>query len=126
MIRRVGCMGFSAGGHLVSLALGRFDAATRPDFAVLCYPAFVGLGTPVADDAPPAFIFVNDDDRFAVGAAEYYLALKKAGVPAELHVFRRGGHGVGATGRAPGFDQLGASKWPELLRIWLTDLNLLR
>ena len=97
----------------------------RPDFAVLGYPGF-GTAVPAVKDAPPTFIFVNDDDALATGAGEYYLALRKAKVSAEFHVFRRGGHGVGATGRAPGFEQLGTSKWPELLAIWLGDLGMLR
>jgi len=69
-------------------------------------------------------MFINDDDNLATGAAEYYLALRKAKVSAEFHVFRRGGHGVGATGRDPGFAKLGTAKWPELLRIWMTDLGM--
>lgn len=123
---RVGVMGFSAGGHLAALAENKFDAATRLDFAVLGYPGYVGATTAAVKEAPPTFMFINDDDRLATGAGEYYLALRKAGVSVEFHVFRRGGHGVGATGRAPGFAKLGAAKWPELLEIWLTDLGMLR
>ena len=115
-----------AGGHLAALAQNNFDAATRPDFAVLGYPAYVGASTPVAKDAPPTFMFINDDDGLATGAGEYFVALRKAKISAEFHVFRRGGHGIGATGRAPGFEKLGYSKWPELLGIWLGDLGLLR
>ncbi|HEX9781319.1 MAG TPA: hypothetical protein VGA56_01135 [Opitutaceae bacterium] len=64
----------------------------------------------------------------ATGAGEYCLALHQAGVSAEFHVFRSGGHGTGATGRGPdsGFENLGAAKWPELLGIWMSDLGLLR
>jgi endo-1,4-beta-xylanase len=123
---RVGIMGFSAGGALVALATGKFDAATRPDFAMLGYPGGVNATTPIAANAPPVFMFVNDDDNLATGAGEYYVALRKAKVPAEFHVFRRGGHGVGATGRAPGFEKVGASKWPELFGIWLGDQGLLK
>jgi acetyl esterase/lipase len=122
---RVGVMGFSAGGHLAALAENKFDAATRPDFAVLCYPGFGRTSVPVSQDAPPTFIFVDDDDSLATTAGEYYLALRKAKVSAEFHAFRRGGHGVGVTGTAPGFEKLGAAKWPELLGIWLGDLGLL-
>jgi endo-1,4-beta-xylanase len=123
---RVGVMGFSAGGQLAALAENRFDDATRPAFAVLGYPAYIGAGFTVAKDAPPTFLFVNDDDSLAAGAAEYYLELRKAKVSAEFHVFRRGGHGVGATGRnTPGFEKLGVAHWPALLEIWLRDLGLL-
>lgn len=123
---RVGVMGFSAGGHLAALAENAPDPATRPAFAMLGYPGFSGPAVPVAKDAPPTFMFVNDDDPLATGAGEYYLALRKAKISAEFHVFRRGGHGVGATGRAPGFEALGASHWPDLLQVWLTDQGLLR
>jgi endo-1,4-beta-xylanase len=123
---RVGVMGFSAGGHLAALAENNFDPATRPDFAVLGYPAYVGASTSIAKDAPPTFMFINDDDSLATGAGEYYLALRKAKISAEFHVFRHGGHGVGATGRAPGFEKLGTAKWPELFGIWLGDLGLLK
>lgn len=123
----VGIMGFSAGGHLAALAENKFDAGTRPAFAVLGYPGYIGAGFPVVADAPPTFVFVNDDDPLARGSAEYYLELRKAKVSAEFHVFRRGGHGVGATGRnTRGFDRLGVAQWPELFRIWLADLGLLR
>ncbi len=124
---RIGVMGFSAGGQLAILGENNFDADTRPDFAVLGYPAYIGAATPVARNAPPTFMFVNDDDPLATGAGEYYLALRKAKIPTEFHVFRRGGHGVGMTGRgSPGFDQLGLAKWPDLLEIWLRDLGVLR
>lgn len=124
---RVGVMGFSAGGHLAALAQNTFDAETRPDFAVLAYPAYIGAQTPIAQDAPPAFIFVNDDDALATNSAEYYLALRQAKIPAELHVFRRGGHGIGLSGRGTSdFGKLGVAKWPELFAIWLTDLGVLR
>jgi len=109
--RRIGIMGFSAGGNLAALEENNCDQATRPDFVVLGYPAYIGAETTVERDAPPTFLFVNDDDPLATGAGEYYLALRKAKVPVEFHVFRRGGHGVGMTGRGtPGFDQLGVAR----------------
>ena len=123
---RVGVMGFSAGGHLAALAENKTDSATRPDFAVLGYPGLRDANVVAAAGAPPTFIFVNDDDPLATGAGEYYLALRKAKVSAEFHVFRRGGHGVGATGRALGFEKLGTAKWPELLGIWLSDIGMMR
>jgi endo-1,4-beta-xylanase len=126
---RVGVMGFSAGGHLAALAENKFAEGTRPDFAVLGYPGFGQTGAPsVSPEAPPTFLFVNDDDPLATGAGEYYLALRKAKVSAEFHVFRRGGHGTGATGRGPesGFEKLGVAKWPELMEVWMRDLGILQ
>jgi endo-1,4-beta-xylanase len=126
---RIGIMGFSAGGYLATLAENNFDPATRPDFAVLAYPAFGSSGVPaISAQAPPTFMFANDDDPLASGVGQYYLALRAAKVPTEFHVFRRGGHGVGMTGRgsASDFHKLGAAKWPELLETWMADLGLLR
>ncbi len=123
---RVGIMGFSAGGHLAALAANKFEPTTRPDFAVLAYPGRGATSIPLAKDGPPTFLFVATDDDLAPVAGEYYFAARKAGINAELHVFRRGGHGVGATGRnTPGFDKLGIAQWPELFRVWLTDLGML-
>ncbi|HYZ83445.1 MAG TPA: alpha/beta hydrolase [Bryobacteraceae bacterium] len=137
-VRRIGVMGFSAGGHLAALAENRFDAGTpqatdpierissRPDFVVLGYPGLVSADTVTTKDLPPTFIFVNDDDRLSTASGEYYLALKKAGASAEFHVFRRGGHGVGMTGRTPEFATMPQARWPELLRDWMNDLGYLK
>ncbi len=135
---RVGVMGFSAGGHLSALAENRFDAgkpddadpaervSSRPDFAVLGYPGF-SAGRPQVDkNAPPTFIFINDDDPLATGAAEYYLELRKAKITSEFHVFRRGGHGVGMTGRTAEFKTMPESKWPDLLEAWLNDIGVVK
>ncbi len=123
---RVGIMGFSAGGHLAALAENAGEGTTRPAFAVLGYPGLREPLVAVAKEAPPTFMFVNDDDPLATSAGEYYLALRKAKISAEFHVFRRGGHGVGATGRDASFEKLGTAKWPELFGIWLGDLGMLR
>ena len=134
---RIGVMGFSAGGYLAALAENRFDAGkpqsadpiervhSRPDFAVLAYPGGVSPATVTAKDIPPTFIFVNNDDRLSIASGEYYLALKKAAVDAEMHVFRRGGHGVGMTGRTAEFAAMPESRWPELLHEWMHDLGYL-
>ncbi len=135
---RVGVMGFSAGGYLAALAANRGDAgrpdaadpaermSSKPDFAVLGYPGIANWTEGVTKDVPPTFIFVNSDDNLSVAAAEYYLAVKKAGAIAELHVFRRGGHGVGMTGRTADFAKMPESRWPELLHAWMSDLGLLK
>jgi endo-1,4-beta-xylanase len=131
-------MGFSAGGHLAALSENRFDTgkadspdpvermSSRPDFAVLAYPGFVSAATVTAKEIPPTFLFVNNDDLLSASAAEYYLALQKAKVDAEMHVFRRGGHGVGMTGRTPEFETMPESRWPELLAAWMKDLGYLK
>jgi acetyl esterase/lipase len=135
---RVGVMGFSAGGYLAAVAETRFDTgrsdaadpvermSSKPDFAVLAYPGIAGWNAGPGKETPPTFLFVNSDDPLSTAAAEYYLALKKAGVTAELHVFRRGGHGVGMTGRTADFAKMPESKWPELLQAWMEDLGFLQ
>lgn len=87
---RIGFIGFSSGAFLaVDLAIG--DKAARPDFVGLIYG---GLRTPVPTDASPAFIAAAADDDYMPGdAVQLYTAWRKAGVPAELHVYERGGHG---------------------------------
>ncbi|WP_321478047.1 alpha/beta hydrolase [uncultured Paludibaculum sp.] len=135
---RVGVMGFSAGGHLAALAENRFDtgkpdsadpverSSSRPDFAVLAYPGAISSATVTAKEIPPTFLFVNNDDRLSAASGEYYLALQKAKIDVEMHVFRRGGHGVGMTGRTPEFESMPESRWPELLHEWMKDLGYLK
>jgi acetyl esterase/lipase len=108
---RVGLMGFSAGGEVTALVCnnpdkGKPDAADpverqgcRPDFQALVYSGPQGIvRQTVAKEMPPTFIVVGDNDNFAGYLTEHYLALKKAGVPAELHVYAGAGHGFGFRG----------------------------
>jgi dienelactone hydrolase len=101
---RVGAMGFSAGGELVWLASSRRDAgdetapdpierqSSRPDFEAMIYPGRSGDIQPAAG-APPVFLAAAYDDRqdISEGLAEAYLRFKRAGVPAELHIYGTGG-----------------------------------
>src|SRR5262249_28039123 len=109
---RVGIIGFSAGGEVVMYASARYDTGNpmasdpverqnaRPDFQILVYPGPLGSELPVTQDAPPAFLTAAyDDNGPAVTVAKQYLKLKEAGVPAELHVYNRGGHGFGLRDR---------------------------
>lgn len=86
----VGFIGFSAGAFLATdLAIG--DKVSRPDFVALFYG---GLRTPVPADAPPAFIAAAGDDEYQPNdAVQLYIAWRRSGVAAELHVYERGGHG---------------------------------
>jgi acetyl esterase/lipase len=140
---RIGVMGFSAGGNLAALTSTRFNqrayanvdaadnASSRPDFAVLIYPAYLtkpeGSSTiapelTISHEVPPTFIVQTEDDPVHVeNSLAYYLALKNAHVPAEMHLFSSGGHGYGmrATG-AP------VNRWPDELKAWLAcDVKLL-
>ena len=118
-------------------------ANSRPDFAVLGYPVISMieswthqgskdnlLGTEpalalaksvsgelsVTRQTPPTFLFHTDADKVvpAENSVYYYLALRKAGVPAEMHIFERGPHGVGLAN-----DDAALSEWSKLLANWL-------
>ena len=132
---RVGAMGFSAGGELVWLASSRRDAgdetapdpierqSSRPDFEAMIYPGRSGDIQPAAG-APPVFLAVAYDDRqdISEGLAEAYLRFKRAGVPAELHIYGTGGHGFGlrqANKRPVG-------QWMVRFEEWLTESGFLR
>ena len=105
---RVGIMGFSAGGELAAIVCndsgkGKEDAAdpidrlsARPDFQALIYSGPLGVkNQKVTKEMPPTFMAVGDEDGAAVWLTEHYLALKKAGVPTELHVYADTPHGFG-------------------------------
>jgi acetyl esterase/lipase len=131
---RVGAMGFSAGGELVAMMSTRDvkgDAAAadpldresaRPDFQALIYP---GRSADIIPDAhsSPAFLAAAYDDRqdIAEGLAEVYLRMKRAGVPAELHMYGSGGHGFGvrATNTRP------VGQWLVRFEEWLVDRKIL-
>jgi endo-1,4-beta-xylanase len=105
---RVGLMGFSAGGELTAMVCndpgpGMADAtdpverqSARPAFQALIYSGPLGIrNKTVTKDVPPTFIVVGDKDNAAVWLTSHYLALKKAGVSAELHIYANTPHGFG-------------------------------
>lgn len=123
---KIGAMGFSAGGDLAIRAgleslpgdAGASDPvehfSSKPSFLAPIYPS-----TPedlsLAAESPPAFLVHADDDRLsAENSVRFYLALKGAGVSAELHVYSRGGHGFGLRQRG-----LPVSAWRNRLQEWL-------
>lgn len=133
--KRVGALGFSAGGNLVArLALEQGEA--RPDFVGLIYAAYLdGAGSiamPSEQDligrvtagAPPVFlVHAADDGTVPVAlSVRMFEALRAAGVPAELHVFPEGGHGFGiaGAGRRP------VAQWPDLYLRWGRALGVFR
>ena len=158
---RIGVIGFSAGGHLVSTAETHFDAGNptatdpidrvscRPDYAIVVY-GVISFTAPythhgsvtsllgenpdpklltelsnelqVTPQTPPTFLFGGGQDTAVPpeNAVAFYLAMRKAGVGAELHIFEMAPHGVGL---AFGDPVLGV--WPTLLANWLREHGLL-
>lgn len=123
--------------------------SSRPDFLILCYPVIsmtaetmhrgsrdnllgkdaseelarsMSNELQVTSDTPPTFIFQTDEDKVvpAENAVAFYLALRKAGVPAEMHIYQNGPHGVGLGQKVPA-----TSSWPERCREWMQVRGLL-
>jgi acetyl esterase/lipase len=140
--KRVGVLGFSAGGHLAAALSTHFDKrlydpvdaadrlTCRPDFAVVIYPGYLALEEQnmapnpeihPTEETPPAIIVQAEDDPVHVeNATTYFLALKNAKVPAELHIYAEGGHGYGLRRT-----DLPVTAWPLLVEKWLHTIKML-
>jgi len=142
---KVGVLGFSAGGYLVAEVSTYFksrlyvpvDAAdqesSRPDFAIAIYPGHLALAengialnpvikSHITAQTPPTFLLQNEDDHVdrIEDALSYYMGLKAAGVPVEMHVYAQGGH---AFGLRP--STLPASEWPQLVERWMRTIGII-
>jgi acetyl esterase/lipase len=139
---RIGVLGFSAGAHLAAALSTHFDhrlydpidasdkLSCRPDFAVIVYPGYLALAeqnfAPNADihptaQTPPTFLVQAEDDTVHVeNSVVYFLALKNAKVPAELHIYSQGGHGYGLRRT-----ELPVTTWPQTVEIWLHTIHVL-
>ncbi len=129
---KIGVTGYSAGAQTAGLASVRFDrgdpnaadpllrVSSRPDFQILGYAAFRYQDGEVPADTPPTFLAVaQDDTRFAQFAAESFVVLTKAKVPAELHIYQKGGHGFGVrTHPTP------VNNWKDTLLAWMRDIGV--
>jgi acetyl esterase/lipase len=140
---RIGVLGFSAGGHLTAHLSNNFDkrvydpvdgadaVSCRPDFALPIYPAYLALKDKnnelapelkVTANTPPTFLVQTADDGIRVeNSLFYYLALKNAKVPAEMHLYATGGHGYGLRPS----DKL-VTTWPKRAEDWMRSLGLLK
>jgi acetyl esterase/lipase len=140
---KIGVLGFSAGGHLVTAISTHFkqrlypsvDAADkescRPDFAVALYPGHLSVhprplelnpDIRVTHETPPTFLLQATDDPVdsVQNSLVYYAALKKAGVPVEMHLFAQGGHAFGL--RRTKFP---ITEWPLLVETWLGTFGII-
>lgn len=141
---KVGVLGFSAGGYLVAEVSTHFKArlyasvdaadqqSSRPDFAIAIYPGHLAMAensivlnpnikSHITAQTPPTFLLQNEDDDVdrIEDALSYYMGLKAAKVPVELHAYAQGGH---AFGLRP--SRLPVSGWPQLLEKWLATIGV--
>jgi acetyl esterase/lipase len=135
--KRIGVLGFSAGGHLSAAASNIYEKRTydpiddadkescRPDFAVLVYPAYlaskedltkVSPELKITKETPPTIIIQTQDDPIKIeNTYAYALACKAAKVPCEVHVYAKGGHGYGMR---PGPNPV-STDWPKRVEAWM-------
>lgn len=120
--RRIGVMGFSAGGYLTIGVATQYAAESRPDFAMPIY-AVAPEGYQPPADAPPLFVAVafDDNERMTTTATGLVDRWKKVKVQVELHVFPDGGHGFGMNKKGKACDA-----WTDLLAGWMQRMGLIR
>ena len=141
---KIGVIGFSAGGHMVTAMSTHFnqrlypaiDAADkkscRPDFAIALYPGHLWYeerknfelnpNIPVTSNTPPTFLAQAENDPVdeVKNSLVYYIALKNAGVPVEMHLYAQGGHAYGL--RRTKFP---ITEWPQLVEKWLRTIGMI-
>jgi len=148
---KIGVMGFSAGGHLVAdlstnyrkrvyELTDDFDKVScKPNFGIVFYPGHMTFHTtkpfelnptiPVDKETPPTFILQagNDNIDNIKNSLVYYIALQKAGVHAEYHVYAEGGHAFGLNESAqkiPNWEKLPIADWEALVERWLKTIKM--
>lgn len=141
--RRMGVLGFSAGGHLSAALSTRYETrayaavdsadqlSCRPDFAVLIYPGYLTNGEqgdqvaadlPLSTNTPPMFLAMSQDDPVRVeNALGFSAGLKQAKVPFELHIYPTGGHGYGLRRT-----ENPVTSWPDRAADWMRANGWLR
>jgi acetyl esterase/lipase len=140
---KIGVLGFSAGGYVVADLSTHFknrayppiDAADkescRPDFAVALYPGHLWIdenkfelspAIPMNNQIPPTFLVqASDDPEDNINnSLVYYIALKNAGVPVEMHLYAEGGHGFGLRQT-----KIPITQWPQLMKTWLGSIGMI-
>ena len=149
---KIGVMGFSAGGHLVADISTNYrkraytlmddvdEVSCRPNFGIVMFPGHMTFHTtkpyelnktlPVDSNTPPMFILQagNDPVDSIQNSLVYYIALKKAGVPTEYHIYAEGGHAFGLNKSAqkiPDWEKLPIADWEKLVERWLQTIKMI-
>lgn len=139
---RVGILGFSAGGHLCMMTTLHSSERTytqdpsldmedtAPNFSIPVYPAYLTEGenpiklkaemTVTAKAPPICLIHAHDDKITPAGSALVYLEYKKLGLPAELHIYTKGGHGYGMHKKG-----IPVNSWPDRVGEWMKSMGYL-
>jgi acetyl esterase/lipase len=128
--KKVGMLGFSAGGEVVSITCykpGEGDPKAadpidrqpaKPNFQMLVYPGPVGIPSKLPADSPPAFMLIAADDPHTSVLLNLMHRFREIGVDYEAHIFARGGHGFGMGTRS---QRRSLQHWPDRLLDWLHD-----
>jgi acetyl esterase/lipase len=139
---KIGVLGFSAGGHMVAAISTHFDkrlyptvdaadsVSCRPDFAIALYPGHLAVREKgfvlnpdlrVTSRTPPTLLIQAENDPVdpVENSLVYHAALRKAGVPVEMHLYVKGGHAFGL--RRTSFP---ITEWPELVEGWLGTIGM--
>jgi acetyl esterase/lipase len=146
---KVGVLGFSAGGHMVAAVSTHFEQrayqavdsadqeSCRPDFAVALYPGHLwnwndlphpklelnpDIAKHITHQTPPTFLLQAEDDEVdnVNQSLVYYLGLKDAQVPVEMHLYAQGGHAFGLRRT-----KLPITDWPRLVETWLRTIGMI-
>ncbi|MBR5605525.1 MAG: alpha/beta hydrolase [Verrucomicrobia bacterium] len=169
-VNKVGIIGSSAGGHLVSSVLTHYELenpkvtdpidrlSSRPDFGILCYPVitsgeFANKGTiehllgkepsegmleyvssekQVDKNTPPCFIWHTFEDEIVPveNSLFFAAALRKAGVPFDLHIYEKGIHGLALAGEryksVEGMTEAEYHPWTHDLLYWLKAREIIK
>ena len=150
--QKLGVMGFSAGGHLVADVSTNYrkrayppadnidTVSSRPDYGIVIFPGHMMFHTdkayelnrtlPVDKFTPPMFILQagNDPVDSIQNSLVYYIALKKANVPTEYHIYAEGGHAFGvneSSQKIPGWQDLPIADWEKLVERWLRTIHMI-
>jgi acetyl esterase/lipase len=141
--RKIGVLGFSAGGHMVAAISTHFDkrlyravdsadsVSCRPDFAIALYPGHLAVREKgfvlnpdlrVTSRTPPTLLIQAENDPVdpVENSIVYHAALRKAGVPVEMHLYVKGGHAFGL--RRTSFP---ITEWPQVAESWLGTIGMI-